>query len=108
MIIYVRIVRKNFDVYSGLDNYYKILNQIDSILTKREAFITNKIHILCMSHGHRTLEDRIAESDEDYQRAKRSAVAWAYRNMDDGPEDIHAAREQNVHEGEASDPDNYF
>lgn len=61
-----------------------------------------------MLNRNRTLEDRIAESDEDYKQAKQSAVAWAYRNMDNGPEDMHAAREQSVHEGEANDPANYM
>lgn len=52
-----------------------------------------------MMHG-RTLEDRIAEQDDDYKRAKNSAVAWAHEQMDDGPEDIHERRFQSVMEGE--------
>lgn len=51
----------------------------------------------------RTIEDRIADADDDWVKARNSAVAWAYDQMDDGPEDIHARREKSVHEGEARD-----
>jgi len=54
-------------------------------------------------HTDRTIEDRIAEQDDDYKRANNSAVAWAYDRMNDGPEDIHARREKSVHDAEARD-----
>jgi hypothetical protein len=38
-------------------------------------------------HGtNRTLEDRIAENDEDYKRAKNSPIAWAHEQMNDAEE----------------------
>lgn len=51
-------------------------------------------------HG-RTIEDRIAEQDDDYRRAMNSAAAWGIRNQgEDVPEDIHERRYQSVIEGE--------
>jgi hypothetical protein len=61
-----------------------------------------------MVRTNRTIEDRIADQDKDWVRARNSAVAWAHDRIDDGgPQDIHARREASVHEGEANDPRNY-
>lgn len=56
----------------------------------------------------RTIEDRIAEQDEDYKRAQNSAVAWAHEQMNDPvPADVperkamHRRREKSVVDAEA-------
>lgn len=60
-----------------------------------------------MIHNGRTHEDEIADKDEDWVKARNSPVAWSHRQMDDGPREIHESRAQNVHQGEANDPQNY-
>lgn len=51
----------------------------------------------------RTIEDEIADADEDYVRARNSAVAWSHDRMDDGPENVHDRRYESVIEGEKRD-----
>jgi len=56
----------------------------------------------------RTIEDRIADKDSDWVKARNSATHWAHEQMDDGADSIHKARENSVHEAEKNDDQNYL